>query len=74
MLLHDTSFQIHIKNRYIYRYVGLILLLYTQLGNMKIFCTERLKPVKQLIFYNRTVKFAERKVSDVRVISIREIS
>jgi hypothetical protein len=41
---------------------------------MKIFCTERLKPVKQLICYNRIVKFAERKVSDVREISIREIS
>ena len=41
---------------------------------MKIFCTEQLKPVKQLICYNRIVKFAERKVSDFREISIREIS
>jgi hypothetical protein len=40
---------------------------------MKIFYTEWLKPVKQLICYNRIVKFAERKVYDVRWISIREI-
>ena len=30
--------------------------------------------MKQLICYNRIVKLAERKVSDVREISIREIS
>ena len=74
MLLHDTSFHIHITSKYNYRYVSFILLLYTQLGNIKIFCTEWLKPVKQLIYYKGIVKFAERKVSDVREISIREIS
>jgi hypothetical protein len=41
---------------------------------MKIFCTEWLEPVKQLICFNRIVKSAERRVYDVREISIREIS
>ena len=73
MFLRDTSFHIHIKTG-TSSYVRLILLLYTQIGNIKIFCTDWLKPVKQLNCYNRIVKFAERKVSDLREISIREIS
>lgn len=74
ILICDTSFHINIKNGYKFRYARLILLLYTQIGNMKIFFTEWLKPVKELICYNRIVKFVERKVSDLREISIREIS
>lgn len=33
------------------------------------FSTEWLKPMEKLVYYNGIIRFAERKVSDVRAIS-----